>query len=78
MHHHTITVPQKCHFDFLSSISDAAVPTIEDRAGAEVANYYFTEYGDLTLTCKITAADGEYTLAWFDNGMYNVIPILTN
>ena len=58
---------------FLSSISVAAVPTIVDSTGDEVINHYFTDDADLTLTCKITAADGEYTLAWFDDGMYNVM-----
>ena len=42
-----------------------------DSAGTDVIEYYFTDgAADVTLTCKITAADGEYTLAWFDNGMY--------
>ena len=45
-------------------------PTIVDSAGTEVIDYYFTDSAaDVTLTCKITAADGEYTLAWFDDGM---------
>ena len=54
------------------STSVEATPTIENSDG-EVVNYYFTEHADLTLTCKITAAEGEYTLAWLDNGMYNVV-----
>ena len=73
MHQQPITVQEKCHFDFLSSISVAAAPTIVDSTGDEVINHYFTDDADLTLTCKITAADGEYTLAWFDDGMYNVM-----
>ena len=56
----------------MSSTSDATVPTIADRAGYEVVNYYFTDDAALTLTCKITAGVDEYTLAWFENGMYNV------
>ena len=56
----------------LSSISDAVDPTIIDSTGYEVANYYFTDDAALTLTCKITAGVDEYTLAWFENGMYNV------
>ena len=43
---------------------------IVDSAGTEVIVYYFMESAaDVTLTCKITAAGGEYTLVWFDNGM---------
>ena len=62
----------------MSSISDSVNPTIENDDGAEVANYHFTDDADLTLTCKVTAAEGEYTLAWFDNGMCNVILIRAN
>ena len=52
------------------STSVEATPTIE-KSDVEVVNYYFTDGAtDLTLTCKITAAEGEYALAWFDNGMY--------
>ena len=47
--------------------------TIVDSNGDEVTDHYFTDDGDLALTCKITAADGDYTLAWLDNGMYNVM-----
>ena len=67
MHQQPSTVHEK--YNFLSSISDAAVPMIEDRAGAEVVNYYFTEDASLTLTCKITAEDGEYGLTWHDGSM---------
>ena len=42
---------------------------IENSAGAEVVNYYFTEDADLTLTCKITAEEGEYGLTWHDRSM---------
>ena len=57
----------------MSSISDAAVPAIEDSTGAEVVNYYFTEYADLTLTCKITAEDGEYGLTWHDGSKLGLL-----
>ena len=41
-----------------------------NSAGTDVIHYYFTDSAaDVTLTCKITAADGEYILAWFDDGM---------
>ena len=56
----------------MSSISDAVDPTIVDSTGFEVVNYNFTDDAALTLTCKITAGVDEYTLAWFDDGMYNV------
>ena len=45
-----------------------------DSNGDAVVNHYFTDDADLTLTCKIIAAAGEYTLAWLDDGMYNVAP----
>ena len=41
-----------------------------NSAGTDVIDYYFTDsVAEVTLTCKITAADGEYILAWFDDGM---------
>ena len=59
----------------MSSISDAVDPTIVDSTGAEVVKYYFTDDAALTLTCKITAGVDEYTLAWFENGTYNIAGI---
>ena len=55
---------------FLILIFISADPTIVDSTGTYVTDYYFPDSTpNVTLTCKITAADGEYILAWFDDGM---------
>ena len=67
MAHNIHIAINKC---FLILIFISADPTIVNSAGTDVIHYYFTDsVADVTLTCKITATDGEYILAWFVDGM---------